>query len=252
MSAAQGELLAVFIRHGHSDWNLSNRLTGWTDIALTQVGLDEAAVAGRRLAAAGFGFDEAHVSVLRRTHQTAETLLEAAGTPSIPMEQTWRLNERHYGALQGMTKPEILAVWGEQQSRRWWRGYFDRPPAVEGDDPRHPRFDPLYRHLDPALLPATESLRDCQERTLPYWREVLAPRIAAGRRLLVVSHGNTLRGLVMHLDGIDPDAMERVEIPSGVPLVYRFATDRDVEVPAGGGSRAGTPDLTALGRDWLE
>jgi 2,3-bisphosphoglycerate-dependent phosphoglycerate mutase len=251
MNAGHRALVAVLIRHGHTEWNLGNRLTGWTDIPLTQIGLDEAAAAGQRLTAAGFGFDEAHVSALRRTRQTADRLLEAAGTRSIPIEQTWRLNERHYGALQGMTKPEILAVWGEQQSRRWWRGYFDRPPALGGDDPRHPRFDPLYRDLDPALLPAAESLRDCQERTLPYWREVLAPRIGAGRRVLVVSHGNTLRGLVMHLDGIEPDAMERVEIPSGVPLVYRFATDRDVEVPAGGRSRARTPDLTALGRDWL-
>ena len=252
MNAAGRELAVVLVRHGHSEWNLSNRLTGWTDIPLTQVGLDEAAVAGRHLAAAGFGFDEVHTSVLRRSLQTAEALLEAARTRSFPIERTWRLNERHYGALQGMTKPEIVAVWGKQQSQRWWRGYFDRPPALESDDPRHPRFDQLYRHLDPALLPATESLRDCQERTLPYWLEVLAPRIAAGRRLLVVSHGNTLRGLVMHLDGIDPDAMEQVEIPSGVPLIYRFATHRDVEVPAEGRRRAGTPRLTALGRDWLE
>jgi 2,3-bisphosphoglycerate-dependent phosphoglycerate mutase len=235
MNAASRELAVVLIRHGHSDWNLSNRLTGWTDIPLTQVGLDEAAAAGRRLAAAGFEFDEAHVSALRRARQTADRLLEAGEARSVPVEQTWRLNERHYGALQGMTKTEILAVWGEEQSRRWWRGYFDRPPPLEGDDPRHPRFDPLYRDLDPTLLPAAESLQDCQQRTLPYWREVLAPRIAAGRRVLVVSHGNTLRGLVMHLDDIDPDAMQRVEIPSGVPLVYRL-----------------TPDLTALRRDWLE
>jgi 2,3-bisphosphoglycerate-dependent phosphoglycerate mutase len=250
MNAVRG-LAVVLIRHGHSEWNLSNRLTGWTDIPLTQVGLDEAAAAGRRLAAAGFGFDEAHGSVLRRTRQTAAALLAAAGDLSLPIEQTWRLNERHYGALQGMTKPEILAVWGEEQARRWWRGYSARPPALDGNDPRHPGFDPLYRHLDPALLPATESLRDCQERTLPYWRDVLAPRIAAGRRLLVVSHGNTLRGLLMHLDRIDPDAMERVEIPSGVPLVYRFAGQGGAEVPTGGKGAAGTPGLIALGRDWL-
>jgi 2,3-bisphosphoglycerate-dependent phosphoglycerate mutase len=234
MTRANRKCLAVFIRHGHSAWNLTDRLTGWTDIPLNEVGMDEAAAAGRRLAAVGFAFDETHVSVLRRARQTAEALLKAAGTPAIPVRQTWRLNERHYGALQGMTKLEILAAWGEEQSRRWWRGYMERPPALDGNDPRHPRFDPLCRRLDPALLPATESLRDCQQRTLPYWREVLLPRIAAGRRLLVVSHGNTLRGLVMHLDGFSPEAMEAVEIPSGVPLVYRFA-----------------PDLTALGRDWL-
>ncbi|MGE5154803.1 MAG: 2,3-bisphosphoglycerate-dependent phosphoglycerate mutase [Bdellovibrio bacteriovorus] len=224
----------VLIRHGHSEWNLSNRLTGWTDILLNRVGLDEAAAAGRRLAAAGYGLDEVHCSLLRRTQQTAESLLDALGMPEVPIERNWRLNERHYGQLQGMTRPEILARWGEERARRWWRGYFDRPPELDADDPRHPRFSPLYRHLDPALLPAAESLRDCQVRTLPYWQEVLAPRIADGRRLLVVSHGNTLRGLVMHLDQITPEAMERVEIPSGVPLVYRFA-----------------PDLTPLGRDWL-
>jgi len=233
----------VLIRHGHTEWNLSNRLTGWTDIALTQVGLDEASGAGARLAAAGLHFDEVHVSRLRRSHQTAQALLDAAGADPIPIERTWRLNERHYGALQGMTKPEILAIWGEQQARRWWRGYLDRPPALSDQDPRHPRLDPLYRDLDPALLPATESLQDCQARALPYWREVLAPRIAAGRRLLVISHGNTLRALVMHLDAISPEAMEQVEIPSAVPLVYRFA------VPRTGCAVPGT--LTLLGRHWL-
>jgi 2,3-bisphosphoglycerate-dependent phosphoglycerate mutase len=234
MTASNREPVLVLIRHGPSEWNLTNRLTGWTDIPLTQVGLGAAAAAGRRLGAAGFDFDEAHVSVLHRSGQTAETLLEALGTPSIPIEATWRLNERHYGALQGMTKAQIVARWGEQQPRRWWRGYFDRPPALDLGDRRHPRFDPLYRHLAPALLPAAESLRDCQDRTLPYWREILMPRVAAGRRLLVVSHGNTLRGLLMLLDGITPEATEKVEIPSAVPLIYRFG-----------------PDLTVLGRSWL-
>lgn len=228
------ERVLVLVRHGHSEWNLSNRLTGWTDLLLTKVGLDEAADAGRRLADAGYGLDEVHCSLLRRTRQTAEGLLGSLGAPPIPFHETWRLNERHYGQLQGMTKPEILARWGEAQARRWWRGYFDRPPELHRDDPRHPRFSPLYRHLDPGLLPAAESLQDCQRRTLPYWQQAIAPRVASGQRLLVVSHGNTLRALVMHLDGIDPEAMERVEIPSGIPLIYRFA-----------------PDLTPLGREWL-
>lgn len=234
MKDGDRELVAVFFRHGYSQWNLENRLTGWTDIPLTQVGLDAARVAGRRLAAGGFGFDELHLSVLRRSRQTADVILKALGTPGVPIHDTWRLNERHYGQLQGMTRTEIRDRWGEEKARRWWRGYFERPPALTRNDPRHPRFDPLYRQLDPALLPAAESLRDCQERLLPYWRDVLVPRIAAGRRLLVVSHGNALRALVMHLDRITPEAMERVEIPSGVPLVYRFA-----------------PDLTPLGRDWV-
>jgi 2,3-bisphosphoglycerate-dependent phosphoglycerate mutase len=235
MTAEGRDRVVVLIRHGHSDWNLTHRLTGWTDIPLSRVGLDEAAEAGRQLAAAGFGIDEVHVSLMRRTRQTAEALLAAMGAPATPIHATWRLNERHYGALQGMTRSEIQARWGEEQSRRWWRGYLDPPPALAPDDPRHPRHDPLYAGLDPGQVPATESLRDCQARTLPYWREVLAPRTAAGRRLLVVSHGNTLRGLVMHLDGIGAEAMELVEIPSGVPLVYRF-----------------TPDLRVLGRAWLE
>lgn len=225
MTAARPGPVAVFVRHGQSEWNRTDRFTGWTDIDLNPTGIEEAARAGRRLAAAGFAFDEVHVSLLRRTRQTAETLLAAGGWHGVPIHATWRLNERHYGALQGMVKREIFAAWGEENSRRWWRGYHEPPPALAGDDPRHPRHDPRYRDLDPTLLPATESLRDCQRRTLPYWRDTLLPRIAAGRRLLVVSHGNTLRGLVMHLDGIPAADMEHVEIPSGVPLVYRFSAD---------------------------
>ncbi len=218
----------VLFRHGHSEWNLSDRFTGWTDIPLTETGLAEAAAAGRRLAQAGFVFDEVHGSVLQRTRQTVAALLAAMGTPEVPLFTTWRLNERHYGALQGMNKREIFATWGEAASRRWWRGYFEPPPPLDPDDPRHPRFDPLYAALAPGDLPASESLRDCQQRMLPYWNEVLLPKLRAGRRLLVVSHGNTLRGLVMHLDALDAVTMERVEIPSGVPLVYRLAADLSV------------------------
>jgi 2,3-bisphosphoglycerate-dependent phosphoglycerate mutase len=175
-----------------------------------------------------------HGSVLQRTRQTAEVLLAAMGTPAIPLFTTWRLNERHYGALQGMNKHEIFATWGEEASRRWWRGYIEPPPRLAWNDPRHPRFDPLYAGLAPEALPAGESLRDCQQRTLPYWHDELVPRLRAGRRLLVISHGNTLRGLVMHLEGLSAEAMERVEIPSGVPLVVRFAAD-----------------LSVTGREWL-
>jgi len=225
----------VLFRHGHSEWNLSDRFTGWTDIPLTAVGLAEAAAAGRRLAQAGFAFDEVHGSVLQRSRQTAEALLAAMGASEVPYFSSWRLNERHYGALQGLNKHEIFATWGEAASRRWWRGYFEPPPPLDWDDPRHPRFDPLYAALDPRDLPASESLRDCQRRMLPYWNEVLVPLLSAGRHLLVVSHGNTLRGLVMYLDGLSAEAMERVEIPSGVPLVYRFA-----------------PELSVAGHAWLE
>jgi 2,3-bisphosphoglycerate-dependent phosphoglycerate mutase len=224
----------VLFRHGHSEWNLTDRFTGWTDIPLTEVGLAEAAAAGLRLAQAGFAFDEVHGSVLQRSRQTAEAMLAAMGAPDVPFFASWRLNERHYGALQGLNKHEIFATWGEEASRRWWRGYVEPPPPLDCNDPRHPRFDPLYAELAPADLPASESLRDCQRRTLPYWNDVLVPRLQLGRRLLVISHGNTLRGLVMHLDGLSAEAMERVEIPSGVPLVVRFA-----------------PDLSVLGREWL-
>ena len=225
----------VLFRHGHSEWNLTDRFTGWTDIPLTEVGLAEAAAAGRRLAQAGYAFDEVHGSILQRSRQTAAALLAALGTPDVPVFSTWRLNERHYGALQGMNKHEIFAVWGEAASRRWWRGYVEPPPPLDFDDPRHPRFDPLYAGMNPDDLPASESLRDCQRRMLPYWNAALLPRLLAGRRLLVVSHGNTLRGLVMHLDGLSAEAMEKVEIPSGVPLVYRFSAEGGV-----------------LGREWLD
>jgi len=218
----QVEHRLVLLRHGNSDWNLNNRFTGWIDIPLNQEGLDQAAAAGRQLAAEGLVVDEVHTSVLQRTHQTADSLLNAACQTSIPRYSSWRLNERHYGQLQGLNKQEIFTTWGEQRSRRWWRGYFEPPPPLEMNDPRHPRFDPLYAELDPALLPSSESLSDCQGRLLPYWHGVLAPRISANIRLLVISHGNTLRSLVMHLENLDPEAIEKVEIPSGVPLVYRF------------------------------
>lgn len=221
-------LTLVLIRHGHSEWNLSNRFTGWSDIALTEIGLNEAAAAGRRLAAEGVQFDEAHVSVLQRTRQTLDALLGAAEHAAIPVHTTWRLNERHYGRLQGLNKSEIFAQWGEEHSRRWWRGYHDRPPALAPDDARHPRFDPLYQEVAPQQLPAAESLEDCQRRTLPYWRQTLAPRLQSGRRLIVVSHGNTLRALLMHLERLDPAAIEKVEIPSGVPLLCHFSHDLEL------------------------
>lgn len=220
----------VLLRHGHSEWNLTDRFTGWTDIPLTEVGLSEAAVAGRRLTNARYEFDEIHISILQRTRQTAEKVLEVMGTPNVPIYSNWRLNERHYGVLQGMNKKEIFATWGEQESRRWWRGYSDPPPPLDINDPRHPRFDPRYTELSADELPVSESLFDCQRRTLPYWNEVLAPKLRAGRRLLVVSHGNTLRGLVMHLEKLSAEEMEHVEIPSAVPMIYQLSGEMEVAV----------------------
>ena len=215
-------MMLVLLRHGHSEWNLADRFTGWTDIALTEVGLAEAAAAGQRLARAGLAFDAVHVSALRRTRQTAEAVLAAMGVRGLPLLADWRLNERHYGALQGMNKTEIFATWGEVASRRWWRGVEAAPPPLADDDPRHPRFDPLYAAVPAPQLPASESLPDCQRRLLPYWQTVLVPALQAGQRLLVVSHGNTLRALIMYLDALNDAAVETLEIPSGVPCLYEF------------------------------
>lgn len=225
----------VIVRHGSSEWNLSGRFTGWTDIPLNELGLAQDAAAGQKLSEEGLVFDEVHTSVLQRTRQSASSLLASSGQVSIPRYSTWRLNERHYGQLQGLNKQEIFAKWGEQRYRSWWRGYFEAPPPLDMDDPRHPRFDQLYAELDSALLPCSESLKDCQRRLLPYWLEVLAPRIAANRRLLLVSHGNTIRSLVMVLEKITPDAIDKVEITPSMPLVYRFNNALEV-----------------VGRDWLD
>lgn len=220
--------LLVLFRHGSSEWNLGNRFTGWTDIPLTEFGLGQAEEAGKKLAAEGVQFDEVHTSALYRTQQTAERILAAAHHRSIPHFASWRLNERHYGQLQGMIKDEIFLQWGEANARKWWRGYDTPPPPLEMDDPRHPRFDPLYAQLEQAMLPRSESLADCQRRVLPYWHEILAPAIMQGKNLLVISHGNTLRSLVMYLESISPDAIENVEIPSGVPIMYQFDSELQV------------------------
>jgi 2,3-bisphosphoglycerate-dependent phosphoglycerate mutase len=224
----------VLVRHGNSDWNLGHRFTGWTDIPLMEQGLAQATIAGKRLAAGGILFDEVHTSVLKRTHQTADAVLTAANQSSIPRYSSWRLNERHYGQLQGMNKQEIFAIWGDQCAYRWWRGYADSPPPLEMDGTRHPRFDPLYAALDPGLLPRSESLADCQRRLLPYWHDVLAPRITANLGLLIVSHGNTIRSLIMYLEKLSPEEVEQVEVPAGVPLVY-YLNER----------------LEVAGREWL-
>lgn len=218
----------VLLRHGHSEWNITNRFTGWSNIELTETGLNEAEKCGRLLAELGYQFDEVHLSMLKRAEQTAKRLLQAAQHEAVPLHQHWRLNERHYGSLQGMNKTEIFEQWGEQQSRKWWRGYHESPPALDLDDPRHPRFEPIYIKIDPGLLPNTESLEQCQLRTLPYWEEEIIQRIKSGRRLLIISHGNTMRAIRMHVEKISVEAIEKVEIPSAKPLVYRFNTEMEL------------------------
>ena len=222
------QFILILLRHGHSEWNLNNRFTGWTDIALTEVGLEEAARSGRLLTRHDYFFDEVHVSTLQRTRQTAEQVLLAAKHADIPFHSHWRLNERHYGRLQGLNKTEILRTWGEQQTQSWWRGYSEPPPELDEDDPRHPRFEPQYSDVDPKQLPGTESLQQCQQRLLHYWREQIVPRVKSGKRLLVVSHGNTLRALRMHVEKISEQDIEQIEIPSAAPLIYRFNADMEL------------------------
>lgn len=211
----------VFLRHAQSEWNVANRFTGWADVGLTEAGKAEARQAGRMLAEAGFAFDEAHASLLWRTQHTLDIVLHAIGI-DIPRHHDWRLNERHYGALQGLNKQETAQRYGEAQFQRWRRGYRDLPPALDQEDQRHPRFDVNYAHVESALLPAAENLAATRERVVGYWSEVLAPRMMAGTRLIVASHGNTLRALMMELQGLSESEVERLEIPTGTPLVCDF------------------------------
>jgi 2,3-bisphosphoglycerate-dependent phosphoglycerate mutase len=209
----------VLLRHAQSVWNLENRFTGWADVGLSAHGRGEARLAGERLR---FAFDVAFVSRRARARQTLDIVLAELGQTGLPVGVSWRLNERHYGALQGLDKAETAARYGAGQFQRWRRGYLDRPPALAVDDRRHPRFDVAYADVPPELLPAAESLADTERRVVPYWQQVIAPQVAAGRRVLIVAHGNTLRALIRHLDGLSIAAVEKLEVPTGQPLVYRF------------------------------
>ena len=215
----------VLLRHGESEWNLANRFTGWTDVALSQGGIQEAHRAGHLLRAAGYVFDEAHTSVLRRAIQTLWIAMEELDMMWLPVYRSWRLNERHYGALQGLNKKETAQEFGEEQVHRWRRGYDVRPPALALDDERHPRFDPRYSSLDPWELPASESLKDTLDRVLPYWHEAVVPALKRGRRLLISAHGNSLRALVKYLDNISDEEIPTLNIPTGFPLVYELGDD---------------------------
>lgn len=215
----------VLLRHGQSIWNLENRFTGWTDVGLTEQGVQEAVRAGQRLKEAGYTFDVAFTSVLRRAIKTLWIVLEEMGLEWIPVYRSWRLNERHYGALQGLNKSEMAAKYGEQQVKLWRRSYDVPPPPLDWDDARHPRFDRRYAHLDPKILPACESLKDTLERVLPYWHETIVPIVRAGQRVLISAHGNSLRALVKYLDGISDEEIVELNIPTGIPLVYELDAD---------------------------
>lgn len=212
----------VLLRHGESTWNRENRFTGWTDVDLSEAGIAEAHEAGRLLREEGFVFDVAYTSVLKRAIRTLWIVLDELDQMWIPSELSWRLNERHYGALQGLNKAETAREYGDEQVHLWRRSYDVPPPALDPDDPRHPGRDPRYASVDPALLPRSESLKDTVARFLPYWHEVVAPAIRDGRRVLISAHGNSLRALVKYLDGVSDEEIVALNIPTGVPLVYEL------------------------------
>ena len=221
----------VLIRHAQSQWNKENRFTGWTDVPLTDAGIAEAKRAGDLLKAQGFEFDAAWSSVLQRARITLEILLGSIGQLHIPQYQDWRLNERHYGALQGLDKAEAMAGAGEAQVHRWRRGYSDKAPALTIEDPGHPLNDPRYAGIDPALLPqGVENLADTRKRVVAFWHEHIVPQIQQGRRLLISAHGNSLRALMMELQGMSVAEIEQFEIPTATPILYILdSTGRPLE-----------------------
>jgi 2,3-bisphosphoglycerate-dependent phosphoglycerate mutase len=215
----------VLLRHGESTWNLENRFTGWTDVDLTPKGIEEAHTAGRLLREDGYTFDVAHTSLLKRAIRTLWITMDEMDLMWIPVLRSWRLNERHYGALQGLNKAETAAQYGDDQVLAWRRGYATPPPPLTPDDPRHPGHDRRYAGLSPAELPLAESLADTVARFLPYWHESIVPDIRAGKRVLIAAHGNSLRALVKHLDGVSEEEIVGLNIPTGIPLVYELDDD---------------------------
>ncbi|HWQ40077.1 MAG TPA: 2,3-diphosphoglycerate-dependent phosphoglycerate mutase [Burkholderiales bacterium] len=215
----------VLLRHGESVWNKENRFTGWTDVDLSERGVEEAREAGRLIRSAGFDFDLAFCSVLKRAIRTLWIVLEELDRMWIPQELSWRLNERHYGALQGLDKAEMARKFGEEQILLWRRSYDVPPPPLERDDPRNPANDLRYRDVPAAELPLTECLKDTVARFLPFWRSRIAPQVAAGRRVIVAAHGNTIRALVKYLDDVSEKDIVALNIPTGIPLVYELHDD---------------------------
>lgn len=215
----------VLVRHGQSTWNLENRFTGWTDVDLTDLGRAEAREAGVLLRQGGYDFDIAYTSVLKRAIKTLGIIQEELDREWLPVIRAWQLNERHYGALQGLNKAETAEKFGESQVKVWRRSYDVPPPALEITDERHPRFDRRYAGLSADQLPATESLKITLDRVLPFWHSTLAPAIKSGSRVLVVAHGNSIRALVKYLDGISEADITELNIPTGLPLVYELDAD---------------------------
>jgi len=222
----------VLVRHGQSQWNLENRFTGWIDVDLTAHGVAEAHSAGRQIREAGIEFDAAWTSVLQRAIHTLWIILDEIDAPWLPVERDWRLNERHYGALQGLNKAETAAEHGEDQVLIWRRSYDIPPPPLDRDHPDHPRFDRRYRHAPVAALPAAESLKLTLERVLPWWDSIAAPALRDGQRLLIAAHGNSIRAIVKHLESISDDEIVGLNIPTGMPLAYTL--DHELQVSARG------------------
>ncbi len=235
----------VLLRHGESEWNRQNRFTGWTDVDLTEKGRAEAQYAGRLMKDAGYTFDLTYTSVLTRAIRTSWIALDEMQLLWIPVVRDWRLNERHYGALQGLDKAETAAKHGDAQVKIWRRSYDLPPPALGVDDPRHPSHDPRYASLAPSQLPATESLKDTVARFLPFWHDTIAPAIRANRRVLITAHGNSLRALVKYLDQISDQDIVELNIPTGIPLVYEL----DQHLRPTGSRYLGDPDAARRAAD---
>lgn len=212
----------VLLRHGQSTWNEEGKFTGWTDVGLTKLGEEEALAAGKTLKKEGYSFDLAFTSYLKRAIKTLWITLEEMDLMWIPVERSWKLNERHYGALQGLNKKEMAAQHGEGQVHIWRRSYDIQPPALDEKDKRHPKYDPRYHDLPPDQLPGSECLKDTVDRVLPYWNEAIVPQIRAGKKIIIAAHGNSLRALVKYLDEISDEEIPQLNIPTGIPLVYEL------------------------------
>ena len=219
----------LLLRHGESVWNKENLFTGWTDVDLSGKGVEEAQAAGRRLKEEGFAFDVAFTSVLKRAIRTLWIVLDEMDLMWIPVHRSWRLNERHYGALQGLNKAQTAEKYGDEQVLIWRRSYDTRPPALDPSDERFPGHDPRYRSLSDDELPRTECLKDTVERFLPYWHDTIAPAISSGRKVIISAHGNSLRALVKYLDGVSDEDIVSLNIPTGIPLVYELDDDLNAQ-----------------------
>ena len=218
----------ILLRHGQSDWNLQNRFTGWVDVDLSEVGMAEAAAGGDAMVAEGLQIDMLFTSVLKRAIRTANIALDRLDQLWVPVERSWRLNERHYGSLTGLNKSETAAKYGEDQVLVWRRSYATPPPPMADDDPQHPKLDRRYNDVDPADLPVAESLALTLDRVLPYWHGTIVPELTDGRTVMIAAHGNSLRALVKHLDQMSDEEIVKLNIPTGVPLLYRLDDNQGV------------------------